>query len=69
MPKHASFDNGMIDKRPLAVARRVDVADVITAVNFARENRLLLAMRGGGHNGPGTFVPLVSFSSTRAAHE
>jgi hypothetical protein len=64
MPKHASSDNGMIDKRPLAVARRVDVADVITAVNFARENRLLLAMRGGGHNGPGTFVPL-----TRAAHE
>jgi hypothetical protein len=38
-------------------------------LNFARENRLLLAMRGGGHNGPGTFVPLVSFSSTRAAHE
>lgn len=38
-------------------------------LNFARENRLLLAIRGGGHNGPGTFVPLVSFSSTRAAHE
>jgi FAD/FMN-containing dehydrogenase len=45
--------NGMIDKRPLAIARCVDAADVITAVNFARENRLLLAMRGGGHSLPG----------------
>jgi FAD/FMN-containing dehydrogenase len=45
--------NGMIDKRPLMIARCVDVADVITAVNFAREKGLLLAIRGGGHNGPG----------------
>jgi FAD/FMN-containing dehydrogenase len=45
--------NGMIDKRPLLIARCADVADVVTAVNFARENRLLLAVRGGGHNGPG----------------
>src|ERR1700748_2555444 len=45
--------NGMIDKRPLAIARCVDVADVMTAVKFARENDLLLAIRGGGHNGPG----------------
>ena len=45
--------NGMIDKRPLLIARCADVADVIAAVNFARENGLLLAVRGGGHNGPG----------------
>jgi hypothetical protein len=45
--------NGMIDKRPLMIARCADVADVITAVNFAREEGLLLAVRGGGHNGPG----------------
>ncbi len=45
--------NGMIDKRPLLIARCVDVADVVAAVNFARENGLLLAVRGGGHNGPG----------------
>jgi FAD/FMN-containing dehydrogenase len=45
--------NGMIDKRPRLIARCVDAADVITAVNFARDERLLLAMRGGGHNGPG----------------
>ena len=45
--------NGMIDKRPRLIARCVDVADVITAVNFGREQGLLLAIRGGGHNGPG----------------
>jgi hypothetical protein len=45
--------NGMIDKRPRLIARAADVADVITAVNFAREEGLLLAIRGGGHNGPG----------------
>jgi FAD/FMN-containing dehydrogenase len=45
--------NGMIDKRPRLIARCVDVADVIAAVNFAREQELLLAIRGGGHNGPG----------------
>jgi FAD/FMN-containing dehydrogenase len=45
--------NGMIDKRPLLIARCVDVADVIGAVNFGRDRGLLTAIRGGGHNGPG----------------
>jgi FAD/FMN-containing dehydrogenase len=45
--------NGMIDKRPLMIVRCSDVADVIASVQFARDNRLLLAVRGGGHNGPG----------------
>jgi FAD/FMN-containing dehydrogenase len=45
--------NGMIDKRPRLIARCANVADVMTAVNFARDERLLLAIRGGGHNGPG----------------
>src|SRR5579875_2127721 len=45
--------NGMIDKRPALIARCVDVADVIAAVTFAREQGLTLAVRGGGHNGPG----------------
>jgi FAD/FMN-containing dehydrogenase len=45
--------NGMIDKRPLLIARCADVADVISAVRFGRENDLLTAVRGGGHNGPG----------------
>src|SRR5262249_61348204 len=45
--------NGMIDKRPALIARCVDVADVISCVHFARKQKLLLAVRGGGHNGPG----------------
>src|SRR5215472_4508225 len=45
--------NGMIDKRPLLIARCADVADVISAVQFAREHELLTATRGCGHNGPG----------------
>jgi FAD/FMN-containing dehydrogenase len=45
--------NAMIDKHPALIARCADVADVITAVNFGRDNRLPVAIRGGGHNGPG----------------
>lgn len=45
--------NGMIDKRPLIIARCVDAADVIAAVNFGREHSIPLAIRGGGHSGPG----------------
>jgi len=45
--------NAMISKRPRLIARCADVADVITSVNFAREHSLLLAVRGGGHNGGG----------------
>jgi FAD/FMN-containing dehydrogenase len=48
--------NAMIDKRPALVERCVDVADVISAVNFARENDMLVAIRGGGHNGGGLGV-------------
>ncbi|CAN5654318.1 FAD-binding oxidoreductase [soil metagenome] len=45
--------NAMIDRRPRLIARCVDVADVIEAVRFGRENRLQIAVRGGGHNGAG----------------
>jgi len=45
--------NGMIKKLPALIVRCVDVADVIAAVNFAREHKLTLAVRGGGHSGPG----------------
>jgi FAD/FMN-containing dehydrogenase len=48
--------NAMIDKRPRLIARCVDVGDVITAVNFARQNQMLLAVRGAGHNGGGLGV-------------
>lgn len=58
-PQDAGYDaarqvyNGMIDRRPGAIARCADVADVIAAVNFAREHKLLLAIRAGGHNAGG----------------
>jgi FAD/FMN-containing dehydrogenase len=45
--------NAMIDKRPHLIARCADAADVIAAVNFGREHKLPIAIRGGGHNGPG----------------
>src|SRR5262245_61858902 len=45
--------NRMIDKRPALIVRCVDVADVIAAVDYARTNNLVTAVRGGGHNGAG----------------
>ena len=48
--------NAMIDRWPGLIARCVDVADVITAVNFGRENNLLTSVRGGGHNAGGLGV-------------
>jgi FAD/FMN-containing dehydrogenase len=48
--------NGMIDRRPALIARCADVADVMAGVDFAREKKMLLAVRGGGHNGPGLGV-------------
>ena len=48
--------NGMIDKRPRYIARCADVADVISAVNFARESKLVIAIRGGSHNAGGLGV-------------
>ena len=45
--------NGMIDKCPLLIAKCTDEADVVTALKFARENELLIAIRSGGHNGGG----------------
>ena len=45
--------NAMIERRPGMIARCADVGDVMAAVNLARENDVLVAIRGGGHNGPG----------------
>jgi FAD/FMN-containing dehydrogenase len=42
--------NGMIDKHPLMIVRCADEDDVTKAVNFARNNKLEIAVRGGGHN-------------------
>jgi FAD/FMN-containing dehydrogenase len=48
--------NGMIDKRPGLIARCAGASDVIQAVNFARDNDLLVAVRGGGHSISGKSV-------------
>ena len=48
--------NANIDKHPALIARCMGAADVINAVNFARDNHLLVSVRGGGHNFPGTCV-------------
>jgi hypothetical protein len=48
--------NGMIDRRPLLIANCADVADVITAVKFGREHKLVVSIRGGGHNAAGLSV-------------
>ena len=48
--------NGMIDRHPRLIARCADVADVITTIRFAREQNLLVSIRGGGHNAAGLGV-------------
>jgi FAD/FMN-containing dehydrogenase len=62
----------MIDRYPTLIARCAGVADVIGAVNFARENGMPVAVRGGGHNVAGNAVcdggVVVDLSQMRAVH-
>lgn len=64
--------NGMIDKRPALIVRCAGVADVIAAVNFARESHLLTAIRGGGHGVAGNAVCdeglVIDLSAMRSVH-
>ncbi len=59
LPGNSNYDearkvyNAMISKHPGMIVKCVDVSDVIYAVNFGREHNLLVAIRGGGHNGGG----------------
>jgi FAD/FMN-containing dehydrogenase len=51
-----SVRNGLIDRHPALIVHCTGVADVVAAVNFAREHDLLLSVRGGGHNVAGNAV-------------
>ena len=64
--------NASIDRHPGVIARCSGVADVVAAVNFARENELLVAVRGGGHNVSGKALCddgiVIDLSSMRGIH-
>jgi FAD/FMN-containing dehydrogenase len=64
--------NAMIDRRPALIVRCAGTADVVSAVNFARDNGLPLAVRGGGHNIAGSAVCadglVIDLSGMRDVH-
>jgi FAD/FMN-containing dehydrogenase len=64
--------NAMIDRHPALIARCADVSDVIASVNFARDNNIVLSVRGGGHNAAGLGVCdgglVIDLSSIRYTH-
>ncbi|MCX2741712.1 FAD-binding oxidoreductase [Pontibacter anaerobius] len=78
LPEDEGYDdarkvfNGLIDKRPALIVRCAGVADVITAVNFARETDLPVAIRGGGHSVAGNAVNndglVIDLSDMKSVH-
>jgi FAD/FMN-containing dehydrogenase len=77
-PGDAGYDdaravqNGLIDRRPAVIVRCRGAADVVAAVNLAREQNLLLSVRGGGHNVAGNAVNdgglVIDLSEMRGVH-
>jgi len=78
LPGDAGYDdarkvyNGMIDKKPAIIAKCFDVTDVVAAVNFGRENNMLISIRGGGHNAGGLGICddglVIDLSQIRYTH-
>jgi FAD/FMN-containing dehydrogenase len=64
--------NAMIERRPRLIVRCADAADVMAAVNFSRDEKLLVAVRGGGHNAGGLGVCddglVIDLSAIRNVH-
>jgi FAD/FMN-containing dehydrogenase len=64
--------NGLINKRPALIGQCVGVADVVEGINLAREQDLLLSVRGGGHNVSGSALCdgglVIDLSAMRAVH-
>ena len=64
--------NGLIDKRPAAIARCLSTADVVDAVNFGRDEGLEISVRGGGHNVAGKAVTdgglMIDLSPMKGIH-
>ena len=64
--------NGLIDRRPALIVQCTGAADVVDAVNFAREKNLLLSVKGGGHNVAGNAVNdgglVIDLSQMRGVH-
>ena len=64
--------NGLIDRRPALIVQCTGAADVVEAVNFARERGLLLSVKGGGHNVAGNAVNdgglVIDLSQMRGVH-
>ena len=64
--------NGMIDRKPALIVRCRGVADVMAAVDFVRENDLLLSIRAGGHNVSGASIAeggvVIDVSEMRSVH-
>jgi FAD/FMN-containing dehydrogenase len=77
-PGDAGYDsaraiwNGLIDRRPALIVQCTGAADVVDAVNFAREHDLLLSVKGGGHNVAGNAVNdgglVIDLSPMRGVH-
>src|SRR5438094_259347 len=64
--------NGLIDRRPALIVQCSGAADVVDAVNFAREQNLLVSIKGGGHNVAGNAVNdgglVIDLSQMRGVH-
>jgi FAD/FMN-containing dehydrogenase len=64
--------NGFIDRRPALIVQPTGAADVVDAVNFAREQNLTLSIKGGGHNVAGNAVNddglVIDLSQMRGVH-